>query len=359
MVSPSQFDHLYRYPEISWAIPASNRWVSLCDGLRHCDAPFGYLVLARERKWELVSALQKSIRRGEKAIALYILAGIDSMPEEYAYFWRRLCVIACEDVGAADDELSSFVIACATVFPPRKTGPDTLRIMSFLVAQMCDLPNRSRIYCSYSLIEPAISKSTLRGLGKDDESIIAAMLQSGTALEQPNDRWGEWKKRNNWRAERLLHFVGLRLPFQMTTVSTPIPFSTELFDFPSYCYDMHTRVGLKALQRLVRGAAGAEDIRDFFQRNQIKHPHRALGMALFFEEGGRITGEVVYQPLCSFEQRVLAYQHGMDDDNWWQMRRLARKALSDGVIDRVREEIWWQQYGQRNLQLIAPEGVGS
>jgi replication-associated recombination protein RarA len=47
---------------------------------------------------------------------------MDSMPEEYAYFWRRLCVIACEDVGPADDVLASFVVACATVFPPKRTA---------------------------------------------------------------------------------------------------------------------------------------------------------------------------------------------------------------------------------------------
>ena len=32
---------------------------------------------------------------------LHLLSAIEGMPEEYAYFWRRLCVIACEDVGPA------------------------------------------------------------------------------------------------------------------------------------------------------------------------------------------------------------------------------------------------------------------
>lgn len=118
-------------------------------------------MLARVRKWALVSALQKSIRRGEKEVALHLLSAIDSMPEEYAYFWRRLSVIACEDIGLADDVLASFVVACATVFPPRKTGCENLRIMGFLADQMCGLSNRSRIYCSYSVIEPAAFKAEL------------------------------------------------------------------------------------------------------------------------------------------------------------------------------------------------------
>ena len=85
--------------------------------------------------------------------------------------------------------------------------------------------------------------------------------------------------------------------------------------------------------------------------------HRALGEALFFEEGGRINGEMVYEPLCCLEQRLLAHQYGMDVDRWWQMRGLIQKALAEGVIDRVREEILRQHYGQGKLQLIAKEGA--
>jgi len=290
-------------------------------------------------------------------MALRLLSAIESMPEEYVYFWRRLCVIACEDVGPADDVLASFVAACSTVFPPRKTGCDNLRLMGFLVDQMCDLSNRSRIYCSYSGIESAALKSELPNLSLEDESIVAAILQSGATLDPTENRWREWKKKNDWRAERLLHFVGLRLPFQMTTLSTPIPSSKLLFDLPSYCYDMHTRVGLKVLQRLVRGATGAEEIREFFQRNEIRNSHRALGTVLFYEEGGRIGGELVYEPLCCLEQRVFAHQYGMDTHRWSKMRHLVRKAVSEGVIDRVREEVLRQHYGQAELQLIATEGA--
>jgi hypothetical protein len=42
--------------------------------------------------------------------------------------------------------------------------------------------------------------------------------------------------------------------------------SKKLFDLPSYCYDMHTRVGLNVLQRLVRSVPGAEGIKQFFPK---------------------------------------------------------------------------------------------
>jgi hypothetical protein len=115
----AQFNELLSYPESRWRDPASNRWVSLCTGMRAHEAPCRGLIINKERKWELVSAVQKSIRRGDKQVALRLISVMDSMPEEYAYFWRRLCVIACEDVGPADDTLSAFVVACSTIFPPR------------------------------------------------------------------------------------------------------------------------------------------------------------------------------------------------------------------------------------------------
>jgi hypothetical protein len=191
----------------------------------------------------------------------------------------------------------------------------------------------------------------------EDEPIVSAIMQRKQVLQAANDPWQEWLRKNDWRAEGLLRFVGLTLPLQMIGVQTPLPPCKVLSDLPSYCYDVHTRVGLKALRRLVGGAAGAEGIRDFFYQNKIRNAHRALGMALFFEEGGRIKGELLYEHLCALEQHVFAHQHGMDADRWWQMRGLVQKALSEGVIDRVREEVLRQLYGQGKLQLIATEGA--
>jgi hypothetical protein len=346
----AQFHELLSYPGSRWNDTASTRWVSLCTQMRDYKAPSRSLTLNRERKWELVSAFQKSIRRGDKPMALRLISAMDSMPEEYAYFWRRLCVTTCEDVGPAGDTLAAFVVACSTVFPPRKTGCKNYDLFCFLAEQMCALSTRSRIYCSYGVIEPAAIKSELPELTLQDNSIVSAIMRNREQIQAPKNPWREWQRKNDWRAEGLLRFVGLTLPFEMTMVQTPLPPYKMLFEVPSYCLDVHTRVGLKALQRLVRGTAGAEHIRDFFQHNKIGSAHRALGEALFFEEGCRIQGELIYEPLCCLEQRVLAHQYEVDADSWWQMRGLVQKALSEGVIDRVRAEVLRQHYGQGNLQ---------
>jgi hypothetical protein len=71
-------------------------------------------------------------------------------------------------------------------------------------------------------------------------------------------------------------------------------------------------------------------------------------------EGARIAGEMVYEPLCSLEQRVVAHQIGLPLEKWNYLRFLVEKVLRDGVLDRVREEILQGYYAQEKLQLIAP-----
>ena len=56
----------------------------------------------------MVSALQKAIRRGQVNAALYWAAEMD-MSGYTAWLWKRLLVIASEDVGMADPKLVSTI----------------------------------------------------------------------------------------------------------------------------------------------------------------------------------------------------------------------------------------------------------
>jgi hypothetical protein len=153
-------------------------------------------------------------------------------------------------------------------------------------------------------------------------------------------------------AYSLQRFVGLTLPIEMAHVVGPIPPHQTLFGLPSYCYDMHTRVGLQVLHRLVRGVEGAEAIKELFRENRVESAHRALGDVLFFVEGGRIHGELIYAPLCNLEQRVSAYQYGISLDVWSHLQELVNEALKQGVVDRVREEVLGKFYGPGNCNQL-------
>ena len=262
-----------------------------------------------------------------------------NMPEEYGYFWRRICVIACEDIGSADDMLVKFVVACATIFSARNTGPENLRLLSFLAEQMCDLPIRSRIYCSYETVSIAANKGLLPSLEPEDEIILDVIVHKKKTVEVGNSWLHEWQKKNNWRTGGLLRYVGLSLPLKRR--STPIHcLRPELiFDLPSYCYDAVHQDWTRGFAATRPGSHGAEAIRDFFQRNRVNAPHKVLGEALFTVEGGREKCELVYPSLRSLEQRIFARRFGLPFDEWLRLCDLTREALENGVIDRLREEI--------------------
>lgn len=338
-MSVPQCQELRDYPNHKWDAVPSVRWESLCAQMLSYEPPPRSMILPKGRKWELASALQKSIRRADKPMVLRLVSAIDNMPEEYGYFWRRLCVTACEDIGPADDELATFVVACSSIFTPKKTGSKTYDIFCFLVESLCDLSARSRIYCSMSMIEAMVAEGNVPELSAADKQIVSVILQQKAAMLSPMTAWQEWQSKNDWRAEKMLRFVRLTLPAEMFKVQLPIPTYRMLFDLPSYCYDVHTRIGQTVLGRLMRGDFGATAIKNFIYRSKVKGALKALGMALFFVEGGRLQGELVYPSLSRLEQLLIAHQHGLSLDEFLALQCLVLDALNAGIIDQIRVEV--------------------
>ncbi len=73
----------------------------LADGIAACPE-FQTAPLNHDR-YIAMSALQKGIRRG--AIELSLSAGLHLLNADPRSFWRRLCVIAFEDIGIANMDL--------------------------------------------------------------------------------------------------------------------------------------------------------------------------------------------------------------------------------------------------------------
>jgi len=66
--------------------------------------------------------------------------------------------------------------------------------------------------------------------------------------------------------------------------------------------------------------------------------------------------QLIYEALCSLEQRLFAHRFGLPLNKWADLRFLVEKALLEGVIDRVREEVLRQRYAQEKLQLDCTRG---
>jgi hypothetical protein len=346
-ISPATFQELLTYPESKLGKTYSSRWVAICEKMLEYVAPQTGLTMDRERKWELVSALQKAIRRGDKEIALHVISAMDSMPADYAHFWRRLCVIAFEDVGPGDDVLATFVVVCSTIFTPKKAGAMNYGLFCFLTEQMCELSHRSHIYCSYAVISDAAANSQLPEPTGSDKAIVSAILQREAAVSHSVSEWRRWQKKNDWRTAGLLKFAELDISQERSVVQVPLTSFRMLYGLPSYCYDVYTRVGLETLRRLIRGAEGTEGIRDLFRRYPVRGANKALGEALFYAEGGRIRGELVYDSLTDLEQRVFSQRFHLPHRVWVSLRDLALEAVELGVVDRVRENVLELFYGEK------------
>jgi hypothetical protein len=52
------------------------------------------------------------------------------------------------------------------------------------------------------------------------------------------------------------------------------------------------------------------------------------------------------------EQRYFAHNNGLPLNRWFDLRALVEEALAKGIIDRVREEVLQQVYGQMLLSLV-------
>lgn len=149
---------------------------------------------------EVISALQKEIRRGEEEGAMYW--ALELVPQYEAYLWRRLVVIANEDIGIAEPTIFVTVsVLRDQYFEFRERGRNgTARlILANVILTMCRA-RKSRISDHFQrtmvdawlngekrpIPDYALDKHTKRGrnAGRRDASF---WLEEGCLLKNPGD----------------------------------------------------------------------------------------------------------------------------------------------------------------------------
>lgn len=129
---------------------------------------------------EVISALQKTIRRGEEAQALYW--ALELLPHFRGYLWKRLIVIAHEDIGVSNFSAIMFAETCKQHFEffwaEKKEGPCRLTLANCLLV-LCRskktrignhlqcVVNQERLQKGMTIDIPdyALDKHTARGKG--------------------------------------------------------------------------------------------------------------------------------------------------------------------------------------------------
>ncbi|CAE6493364.1 unnamed protein product [Rhizoctonia solani] len=111
-------------------------------------------------RYDMISALHKSIRGSDGSAAMYWLARMLTSGEDPLYIARRLIVVASEDVGLADN--SALPLAIATYTACQTIGMPECRInLAHCVAFLSEAPKSTRSYEAYKKAEEAAQDSTI------------------------------------------------------------------------------------------------------------------------------------------------------------------------------------------------------
>ncbi|UJJ57095.1 hypothetical protein [Rhodanobacter denitrificans] len=305
-------------------------------------------------RWLLASSLQKCIRRGLLEDAADIAIALFSADKEYA--WRRLRVIAVEDIGLGDIHLVATVIAVAGKRRVRDSLDD-LQLFVWLVQSLaaamkdrtaCDLLCWSEFSPQVANARAKLLKLPLRWepLALDD---CAPMWQRMTALQllagfsvRTHAGYRMLSRVNSEAVRRVVEALQLPPKVAFATLkgsgtellNVALPFAYLLreaahvrpihlaepglqaqpriggFIAPSFC--KHTRVGLRSLRMLLRRDAG---LRGMLSQSGATDAAKALGLALFQVESGLLDRVEDYAPKIRIEAERAELAHfGMTDD---------------------------------------------
>ncbi|KAG8746621.1 hypothetical protein FRC10_004223 [Ceratobasidium sp. 414] len=107
-----------------------------------------------EDRYDMISALHKSLRGSDGSASMYWLARMLTAGEDPLYIARRLIVVASEDVGLADN--SALPLAIATYTACQTIGMPECRInLAHCVAFLAETPKSTRSYEAYNKAEEA------------------------------------------------------------------------------------------------------------------------------------------------------------------------------------------------------------
>ncbi|KAI0823449.1 P-loop containing nucleoside triphosphate hydrolase protein [Trametes gibbosa] len=107
-----------------------------------------------DARYDLISALHKSVRGSQGSAALYWLARMLGAGEDPLYIARRMVVCASEDIGLADSH--ALPLAMATYQACQVIGMPECRInLAHLISYLAEAPKSTRAYEGYKRAEEA------------------------------------------------------------------------------------------------------------------------------------------------------------------------------------------------------------
>lgn len=256
-------------------------------------APPAVCAPLRADKWIISSLLQKAIRRGDADLAQR--AALTFLGSQGAAIWRRLMVIAVEDVGAACAETLIKTVAACTSAEWRKEAGGAAAVAAYVVRLLADAPkDRSADFLICAAKDhPSLEAARERCGSRPIAERIAILADADAPLpERAVTAWYasgiEWGNENRVGkgdlGGLLAMFRRLGVPEDVAAaagtaavrtreplcvmipliwqaayggevpavVNEPVPAALTANGVPLYALDLHTRLGKQALQRFAR-----------------------------------------------------------------------------------------------------------
>lgn len=266
------------------AVHPPNEWIPLMEQL--CETKIDvepYAQVNPERKWEIASALQKSIRRSDSKIACRLMQALWSVEPSYAI--RRLATTVAEDIGPANVPLMGLVLALA----PKLAKGNNLPVAIAIVKKLCESV-KSRTYCSLSVIDSYADSSdgsldTKSSLTERQKSWLLN-LDEPVLSKQP---FLKWIKSASGRAEGLPKYCAYEeIDLDLHKIQVDVPLHRTVYGLPSYAYDMHTQIG-KATIATVAKRPGFKPLIETLGGDSKS----LIGYALFYAEGAVLGPQVL------------------------------------------------------------------
>lgn len=288
----------------------------LSDTLVQVPAEKYSSALARYDASLLSSAWQKAIRRGDTNLA--IRCALELHHRDPDYIWRRIRIIALEDISVGDTELAASILAIAGKRVLQKAWGEG-RLISSLMTQLANA-HKSRTACDLVVALPSDPTSVdarvltmnLAHFDHDQLLLLASTWRQTTAYStQQGGRWRTLSKGNSGlrdqyldriKAPDLVRFIATRgsgtealntllvpasqlkaLACDTLTPTSPPTASWDLIQgLPAYAYCMYSAPGMQALGQFLRHS----DWTPRLQALGVRNLRKALGYLVFYVEGG-------------------------------------------------------------------------
>lgn len=253
------------------------------------------------RRWEVVSAFQKAIRRGLPDVATRMGTAMCSSnsPEIMGHLWRRITVISMEDVGFGNEPLMAFCFIAYDVFSKKANLMVSQPMAMFLLHALASSNLKDRSICDMAVIRSIVGevhskpaeRERIHALNDTVHQYIDMAMESTDY--QSDVAWETWLSKERTKS---LDMSDVYLATKLLVKSQghgivdngPGPTYAMIKGMPSFCYDMYTRSGKRALARF----SAMQVMQSGLNALGITSNHvDVVGWAQFYLESGHLNRE--------------------------------------------------------------------